>query len=66
MDVSDAADTEHSSSGRRRQVGGVGTAVTEDDFEKMANWILENDGGWEQMSGRMRWFPFGEKVRTFV
>ncbi|KZV77000.1 hypothetical protein PENSPDRAFT_747222 [Peniophora sp. CONT] len=60
MDVDEAA--EHSSSGRRRrQVGGIGTAITDDDFEKMADWIVENGDEWDEMSGKMRWFPFAEK-----
>ncbi|VDC01885.1 unnamed protein product [Peniophora sp. CBMAI 1063] len=61
VDETPEAESKVSPSGRRRrQVGGVGTAVTDNDLEDMAEWIAENGDNWEEMSGKMRWFPFAE------
>lgn len=63
VDETPEAEAKVSPSGRRRrQVGGVGTAVTDNDLEDMAEWIAENGDNWEEMSGKMRWFPFAETV----
>ena len=68
MDVDETPEAEPrvspSSGRRRRQVGGIGTAVTDSDLEDMADWIAENGDKWEDMSGKMRWFPFADKVRS--